>query len=36
MKFMAYAFGTIGLGFAAYLTLAWKQEDWPFRRDAGI
>ncbi len=28
--FMAYAFGTIGLGFAAYLILAWRKRDWPF------
>jgi amino acid transporter len=28
--FMAYAFGTIGLGFAAYLLLARRKRDWPF------
>ena len=28
--FMAYAFGTIGVGFAAYLILAWRKGDWPF------
>jgi amino acid transporter len=28
--FMAYAFGTIGLGFAAYLILAWRKGEWPF------
>ena len=29
-RFMAYAFGTIGLGFAAYLILAWRKREWPF------
>jgi basic amino acid/polyamine antiporter, APA family len=29
-RYMAYAFGTIGLGFAAYLTLAWRKKEWPF------
>lgn len=29
-KYMAYAFGTIGVGFAAYLILAWRKRDWPF------
>jgi basic amino acid/polyamine antiporter, APA family len=29
-RFMAYAFGTIGLGFAAYLTMAWRKREWPF------
>ena len=29
-RFMAYAFGTIGMGFVAYLTLAWKKGEWPF------
>jgi len=29
-QFMAYAFGTIGMGFAAYLILAWRKGDWPF------
>ena len=33
-KYMAYAFGTIGLGFAAYLTLAWRKNDWPFGQPA--
>lgn len=28
--FMAYAFGTIGTGFAAYLTWAWWKGEWPF------
>ncbi len=32
--FMGYAFGTIGLGFAAYLILAWRRGDWPFARSA--
>ena len=31
-QFMAYAFGTIGLGFVAYLLLAWKNQEWPFGR----
>ena len=29
-QFMAYAFGTIGMGFAAYLILAWRKGEWPF------
>jgi amino acid transporter len=29
-RYMAYAFGTIGLGFAAYLILAWRKHEWPF------
>jgi len=29
-QYMAYAFGTIVLGFAAYLILAWRKRDWPF------
>jgi amino acid transporter len=36
-KFMAYAFGTIGMGFAAYLILASRKKEWPFgkrREDA--
>jgi basic amino acid/polyamine antiporter, APA family len=28
--YMAYAFGTIGAGFAAYLILAWRKREWPF------
>ncbi len=28
--FMAYAFGTIGIGFAAYLIWAWWKGEWPF------
>ena len=31
-QYMAYAFGTIGLGFTAYLVLAWRKRDWPFER----
>jgi hypothetical protein len=27
---MAYAFGTIVTGFAAFLALAWRRRDWPF------
>jgi len=33
-QFMAYAFGTIGLGFVAYLVLAWRKREWPFKVDA--
>jgi basic amino acid/polyamine antiporter, APA family len=29
-QFMAYAFGTIGLGFTAYFVLAYKKREWPF------
>src|SRR5258708_29906725 len=29
-QYMVYAFGTIVLGFAAYLILAWRKRDWPF------
>ena len=29
-QFMAYAFGTIGLGFTAYFFMAWKKQEWPF------
>ncbi|MBV8052500.1 MAG: APC family permease, partial [Acidobacteriaceae bacterium] len=29
-RYMAYAFGTIGAGFAAYLILAWRKREWPF------
>lgn len=28
--FLAYAFGTLGIGFAAYLLMAWKKREWPF------
>ena len=31
-KFMVYALGSIGLGFVAYLGLAWKKREWPFVR----
>ncbi len=27
---MTYALGTIGMGFAAYLVLAWRKREWPF------
>jgi amino acid transporter len=33
-EFMAYAFGTIGMGFTAYLILAWRKRDWPFAQSA--
>jgi len=29
-KFMAYGFGTILMGFAAFLILAWRKREWPF------
>ena len=29
-QFMLYAFGTILIGFAAYLLLAWHKREWPF------
>jgi amino acid transporter len=32
-KFMAYALGTIGMGFTAYLLLAWRKRDWPFSQE---
>jgi basic amino acid/polyamine antiporter, APA family len=35
-QFMAYAFGTIGMGFAAYLILAWRKGDWPFAVPSGL
>ncbi|HYB76577.1 MAG TPA: APC family permease [Candidatus Bathyarchaeia archaeon] len=37
-KFMAYAFGTIGMGFAAYLILASRKKEWPFanRREQSV
>jgi APA family basic amino acid/polyamine antiporter len=28
--FLLYAFGTIGMGFAAYFVLAWRKREWPF------
>ncbi len=31
--YMAYAFGTIGAGFIAYLLLAWRKREWPFLPD---
>ena len=33
-KFMAYALGTIAMGFAAYLLVAWKRREWPFAEQA--
>lgn len=32
-KFMAYAFGTIGLGFTAYLSMAYWKHEWPFAEE---
>jgi APA family basic amino acid/polyamine antiporter len=29
-QYMAYAFGTIGIGFGAYLVVAWRKREWPF------
>jgi basic amino acid/polyamine antiporter, APA family len=29
-RFMTYAFGTIALGFIAFLFLAWRKHEWPF------
>lgn len=29
-QYMAYAFGTVGLGFIAYFILAWRKREWPF------
>jgi amino acid transporter len=29
-QYMAYAFGTIFTGFAAFLVLAWRKREWPF------
>src|SRR5712692_1386015 len=29
-RYMVYAFGTIGAGFAAYLLVAWRKREWPF------
>ena len=34
-QFMAYAFGTIAVGFAAYLLLARAKREWPFLRSQG-
>jgi basic amino acid/polyamine antiporter, APA family len=33
-KYLVYAFGSIGLGFVAYLALAGKKHEWPFVRNA--
>ena len=35
-QFMAYAFGTIGMGFAAYLILAWRKGEWPFVEQSSL
>lgn len=35
-KFMLYALGTIGLGFTAYLILAWKKREWPFTQTTSV
>jgi basic amino acid/polyamine antiporter, APA family len=35
-KFMAYAFGTIGLGFTAYLAMAYWRREWPFGRGPAL
>jgi len=35
-QFMAYAFGTVGLGFTAYFFMAWKKREWPFRQKQEI
>jgi basic amino acid/polyamine antiporter, APA family len=29
-RYMTYALGTIAMGFAAYLLLAWRKREWPF------
>ena len=34
-QYMAYAFGTIGVGFAAYLVLARTKREWPFLSSEG-
>jgi basic amino acid/polyamine antiporter, APA family len=34
-QYMAYAFGTIAVGFAAYLVLAWSKREWPFHSSEG-
>jgi amino acid transporter len=31
-EYMAYAFGTVGVGFVAYFVLAWKKREWPFAK----
>ena len=33
--FLAYALGTIGLGFTAYFLLAWRKREWPFLAKSG-
>jgi len=33
-QYMAYALVTIGLGFTAYLILAWRKREWPFIQPA--
>lgn len=33
-QYMAYALVTIGLGFTAYLILAWRKREWPFVQSA--
>jgi len=35
-KFMAYAFGTIGLGFTAYLSMSYWKREWPFRGEYAL
>jgi len=35
-KFMAYAFFTIGLGFAGYFVFAWKRRQWPIVRGEAL
>jgi APA family basic amino acid/polyamine antiporter len=34
--FLLYAFGTIGMGFAAYFVLAWRKREWPFLAKPGL
>jgi basic amino acid/polyamine antiporter, APA family len=29
-RYMVYAFGTVVMGFTAYLVLAWRKREWPF------
>jgi amino acid transporter len=35
-RFLLYALGTIGAGFAAYTLLAWKKREWPFRQGTSL
>lgn len=35
-QFMAYAFGTVGLGFAAYFALAYRKREWPFQNQRSL